>query len=88
MLCLVELRVSRTAADGFLHFLCSIDGWGDRHHNQKKCKMISVGAIVFNPSILFIFKYFTFFVRAFIDAFLFFESGGEYLSLCLKSCYP
>ena len=48
--------------------------------------MISVGAIVFNPSILFIFKYFTFFVRAFIGAFLFFESGGEYLSLCLKSC--
>ena len=38
--------------------------------------MISVGAIVFNPSILFIFKYFTFFVRAFIGAFLFFESGG------------
>ena len=84
MLCLVELRVSRTAADGFLHFLCRLmDGETD-----IKCKMISVGAIVFNPSILFIFKYFTFFVRAFIGAFLFFESGGEYLSLCLKSCYP
>jgi len=74
VLCLVELRVSRTAADGFLHFLCRLmDGETD---------------IIIRKSAKFIFKYFTFFVRAFIGAFLFFESGGEYLSLCLKSCYP
>lgn len=46
--------------------------------NQRRRKVLSVGAIVLNIGILFFFKYFNFFVQAFADTFSLF---GKELSI-------
>lgn len=43
--------------------------WMGMTDDHRKRKMLSVCAIVFNFGILFFFKYFNFFVQAFVDAF-------------------
>ena len=43
--------------------------WMDNTNDEKKRKFLLVGTIVINVGILFFFKYFSFFVQSFIDAF-------------------
>ena len=43
--------------------------WLGKTDNQQKRKTLLVGAIVLNVGILFYYKYFNFFVQAFVDAF-------------------
>ena len=49
--------------------------------DPKKRKLISIGAILLNLGILFFFKYFNFFVQAFIDAFSLFGADVEVSTL-------
>lgn len=44
--------------------------WMGRTENLKKLKIVLVSVIVLNIGILFFFKYYNFFVQAFVDAFL------------------
>lgn len=46
--------------------------WMGKIDDEKKRKLINVGAIVLNIGILFFFKYFDFFVQSFAEAFLLF----------------
>jgi len=43
--------------------------WLGKTNNQRKRKILLVGTIVMNIGILFFYKYFNFFVQAFVDAF-------------------
>ena len=43
--------------------------WLGKTDNQQKRKTLLVGTIVLNVGILFYYKYFNFFVQAFVDAF-------------------
>lgn len=43
--------------------------WMQKEGRNKQRKWISLGTIVFNLRILFVFKYYNFFVQLFIDAF-------------------
>lgn len=68
------LAVSRTATpDGFLHLLAGC--WMGKTDEQKKRKAILVGTTVLNLGVLFFFKYYNFFVQAFIDAFSLFDKN-------------
>lgn len=49
--------------------------WMGKTYNQKKCKAILVGTTALNLSVLFFFKYYNFFVQAFIDAFSLFGTN-------------
>lgn len=49
--------------------------WMGKTDNQKKRKAILVGTTVLNLGVLFFFKYYNFFVRAFIDAFSLFDTN-------------
>lgn len=60
--------------------------WIKKIDSQKKRKYLSVGTIVFNIGILFFFKYYNFFVHAFVDAFSFF--GVEFSISTLKILLP
>lgn len=60
--------------------------WMGETDNTRKRKWINVGAIVLNVGILFVFKYFNFFVQSFTDAFLMF--GAELNLHTLKIFLP
>lgn len=60
--------------------------WMGETDNTRKRKWINVGAIVLNVGILFVFKYFNFFVQSFTDAFLMF--GAELNLHTLKILLP
>ena len=60
--------------------------WMGETDNTRKRKGINVGAIVLNVGILFVFKYFNFFVQSFTDAFLMF--GAELNLHTLKILLP
>ena len=60
--------------------------WIGRTENATRRKWINVGAIVFNVGILFVFKYFNFFVQSFADAFSLF--GTELSVHSLKILLP
>lgn len=68
----------------FSTFLAGL--WMGQTEDQRKRKMMSVGAIVLNLSILFFFKYFNFFVQSFVDAFALF--GTEIRLSTLKILLP
>lgn len=68
----------------FSTFLAGL--WMGQTEDQRKRKMMSVGAIVLNLSILFFFKYFNFFVQSFVDAFALF--GTEMRLSTLKILLP
>lgn len=52
--------------------------WMGKTEDRCTRKIISVGTIVLNLGILFFFKYFNFFVQAFIDAFSLFGTGVSF----------
>ena len=60
--------------------------WMGRTDDEKKRRWINIGAIVLNVGILFVFKYFNFFVQSFTDAFLMF--GAELNLHTLKIFLP
>lgn len=60
--------------------------WMGRTDYEKKRKWINIGAIVLNIGILFLFKYFNFFVQSFADAFSLF--GAEVNVHTLKILLP
>lgn len=72
----------------FTAFSTFIAGWWMQKEaqNNEKRKWIFIGAIVFNLGMLFVFKYYNFFVQSFIDAFSIF--GNELTTSTLKIILP